>query len=275
MSSYSPRLPELEYARLLAMKSACGKHKDPLPNLLRICYQAEKGGRSKLLILWWTWSGSNRRPLPCHGSALPAAPQAHFAEGRRCTRHQYFLPAVKVRQTAAGRVNSTLQRIRRCTRYAGKDRGPTRRIAVASNQESGRSGKSTMIALPSVSALTEWRARSTGSAENRSEVLPVLIDFFPAVVIRRARLSSAQVTSACGNVPGTFEPAAGSIELSAQAASAAVFGQCGAARARVFSQRGSGWEASRCRVFAWIAHSCCWSANCLSLRCRRWREQQH
>src|SRR5882757_1130746 len=27
--------------------------------------------------IWWTWSGSNRRPLPCHGSALPAAPQAH------------------------------------------------------------------------------------------------------------------------------------------------------------------------------------------------------
>ena len=27
--------------------------------------------------VWWTWSGSNRRPLPCHGSALPAAPQAH------------------------------------------------------------------------------------------------------------------------------------------------------------------------------------------------------
>src|SRR5262249_45296676 len=27
---------------------------------------------------WWTWSGSNRRPLPCHGSALPAAPQAHI-----------------------------------------------------------------------------------------------------------------------------------------------------------------------------------------------------
>jgi hypothetical protein len=26
---------------------------------------------------WWTWSGSNRRPLPCHGSALPTAPQAH------------------------------------------------------------------------------------------------------------------------------------------------------------------------------------------------------
>ena len=29
-------------------------------------------------LIWWTWSGSNRRPLPCHGSALPAAPQAHF-----------------------------------------------------------------------------------------------------------------------------------------------------------------------------------------------------
>ena len=27
---------------------------------------------------WWTWSGSNRRPLPCHGSALPTAPQAHW-----------------------------------------------------------------------------------------------------------------------------------------------------------------------------------------------------
>src|ERR1700735_2832676 len=29
---------------------------------------------------WWTWSGSNRRPLPCHGSALPAAPQAHIIQ---------------------------------------------------------------------------------------------------------------------------------------------------------------------------------------------------
>src|SRR5579871_784963 len=26
-------------------------------------------------LVWWTWSGSNRRPLPCHGSALPTAPQ--------------------------------------------------------------------------------------------------------------------------------------------------------------------------------------------------------
>ena len=32
---------------------------------------------SEALRIWWTWSGSNRRPLPCHGSALPAAPQAH------------------------------------------------------------------------------------------------------------------------------------------------------------------------------------------------------
>src|SRR6185437_12069550 len=48
---------------------------------------------------WWTWSGSNRRPLPCHGSALPAAPQAHiwkecnsilthaFALVKPCERH--------------------------------------------------------------------------------------------------------------------------------------------------------------------------------------------
>ena len=33
--------------------------------------------RTDLENIWWTWSGSNRRPLPCHGSALPAAPQAH------------------------------------------------------------------------------------------------------------------------------------------------------------------------------------------------------
>src|SRR5436305_12711844 len=35
---------------------------------------------------WWTWSGSNRRPLPCHGSALPAAPQAHIAGTLLCLR---------------------------------------------------------------------------------------------------------------------------------------------------------------------------------------------
>src|SRR6266446_4981875 len=32
---------------------------------------------------WWTWSGSNRRPLPCHGSALAAAPHAHCWEKQR------------------------------------------------------------------------------------------------------------------------------------------------------------------------------------------------
>ena len=56
-------------------------------------------GAAKLLKDWWTWSGSNRRPLPCHGSALPAAPQAHiwkecnsilthaFALVKPCERH--------------------------------------------------------------------------------------------------------------------------------------------------------------------------------------------
>src|SRR5580658_6350355 len=42
---------------------------------------ASRGARTsqsfKSINSWWTWSGSNRRPLPCHGSALPAAPQAH------------------------------------------------------------------------------------------------------------------------------------------------------------------------------------------------------
>ena len=42
------------------------------------CYQPIGRDICKLLKRWWTWSGSNRRPLPCHGSALPAAPQAHL-----------------------------------------------------------------------------------------------------------------------------------------------------------------------------------------------------
>ena len=42
------------------------------------CYQAGTDDVCKCLKIWWTWSGSNRRPLPCHGSALPAAPQAHL-----------------------------------------------------------------------------------------------------------------------------------------------------------------------------------------------------
>jgi len=39
--------------------------------------ETEKRSICKYLKIWWTWSGSNRRPLPCHGSALPTAPQAH------------------------------------------------------------------------------------------------------------------------------------------------------------------------------------------------------
>src|SRR5690349_10524362 len=41
-----------------------------------VCNYVKQRTRRK----WWTWSGSNRRPLPCHGSALPAAPQAHKAD---------------------------------------------------------------------------------------------------------------------------------------------------------------------------------------------------
>jgi hypothetical protein len=32
---------------------------------------------SKLLIVWWSRSGSNRRPLECHSSALPAELRPH------------------------------------------------------------------------------------------------------------------------------------------------------------------------------------------------------
>ena len=50
--------------------------------------------------IWWTWSGSNRRPLPCHGSALPAAPQAHCQESTSCG-HINFRPPLAPSQTRA------------------------------------------------------------------------------------------------------------------------------------------------------------------------------
>src|SRR5436305_6443992 len=42
---------------------------------------------------WWTWSGSNRRPLPCHGSALPAAPQALVRGHYGCVADYSFILA--------------------------------------------------------------------------------------------------------------------------------------------------------------------------------------
>lgn len=54
-------------------------------------------------LIWWTWSGSNRRPLPCHGSALPTAPQAHVR--RECNfiivsgREQFVNPRPPARTT--------------------------------------------------------------------------------------------------------------------------------------------------------------------------------
>src|SRR2546421_12514226 len=59
-------------ARKMTLFQSCKKQSIPLP-----CNGRDE--RKKLKI-WWTWSGSNRRPLPCHGSALPAAPQAHSSE---------------------------------------------------------------------------------------------------------------------------------------------------------------------------------------------------
>src|SRR5258707_2488891 len=50
---------------------------------------------------WWTWSGSNRRPLPCHGSALPAAPQAHVKK-TSCTILAHLQHLVKQTQSESG-----------------------------------------------------------------------------------------------------------------------------------------------------------------------------
>jgi hypothetical protein len=30
--------------------------------------KTKRRGTRKQLKIWWTWSGSNRRPLPCHGT---------------------------------------------------------------------------------------------------------------------------------------------------------------------------------------------------------------
>src|SRR5208282_289207 len=56
-----------------------------------LVHECMRSSRLSCWEIWWTWSGSNRRPLPCHGSALPAAPQAHafnsrLAWARRQTR---------------------------------------------------------------------------------------------------------------------------------------------------------------------------------------------
>ena len=34
------------------------------------------------MVYWWTWSGSNRRPLPCHGSALPNCATGPLEKGQ-------------------------------------------------------------------------------------------------------------------------------------------------------------------------------------------------
>src|SRR4051812_32317861 len=67
---------------------------------LEISGQALRGGSAKLLKDWWTWSGSNRRPLPCHGSALPAAPQAHVREELLLLFAPAAGPSVNARQAA-------------------------------------------------------------------------------------------------------------------------------------------------------------------------------
>ena len=41
----------------------------------------------KLLILWWSRSGSNRRPLECHSSALPTELRPHEKIKAEKTEH--------------------------------------------------------------------------------------------------------------------------------------------------------------------------------------------
>ena len=38
--------------------------------LREICYPAGRSDVCKYMKIWWTWSGSNRRRLPCHFSIL-------------------------------------------------------------------------------------------------------------------------------------------------------------------------------------------------------------
>src|SRR5258708_38886448 len=51
-------------------------------------------------VIWWTWSGSNRRPLPCHGSALPNCATGPHAAGRQL---HYCLCWGQIRQSAVNR----------------------------------------------------------------------------------------------------------------------------------------------------------------------------
>ena len=60
--------------------------------------------------VWWTWTGSNRRPLPCHGSALPTAPQAHvWRTGKLPTGKPG--PVAKVRRGQCSRAADLLMNI--------------------------------------------------------------------------------------------------------------------------------------------------------------------
>ncbi len=60
---------------------------------VEISFKALQGLKElKLKKNWWTWSGSNRRPLPCHGSALPTAPQAHVFDFNYLERAESSTP---------------------------------------------------------------------------------------------------------------------------------------------------------------------------------------
>ena len=69
------------------------------------CGNAETPGEPG--VSWWAMPGSNRRPLPCEGSALPAAPIARgLTADRGLTAHSILAHAAGVTHIGAapGRV---------------------------------------------------------------------------------------------------------------------------------------------------------------------------
>jgi hypothetical protein len=78
----SPRSPALKsYVPCWSESRTCYAGRSPFPaehQSLAYDKPETQVGSFRLLRIWWTWTGSNRRPLPCHGSALPTAPQAHY-----------------------------------------------------------------------------------------------------------------------------------------------------------------------------------------------------
>ena len=91
---------DVETTIRLTLQNVDAWHVRELVDLLEIepaTFPAGRDARASICSMqwWWTWSGSNRRPLPCHGSALPncaTGPQGRnnslivVAQGRQVKR---------------------------------------------------------------------------------------------------------------------------------------------------------------------------------------------